>query len=65
MELKIPRCGLKTSPYIEFREKHFYLKNNVIADILSLSGFGWNLKKSIIVCDKSVYNEYVEVKYLT
>lgn len=54
MELKILRYRLKTSPYIEFSEKYFYLKNNGMANILSLSGFGWNSKKSIVVCDKSV-----------
>ncbi|ESR57637.1 hypothetical protein CICLE_v10024558mg [Citrus x clementina] len=60
LELKIPGCGLKASPHIESRVKYFKLKHNVVADMLALSGFGWDSEKSMIVCDKSVYDEYVK-----
>lgn len=65
LELKIPGCGLKASPHIESRVKYFKLKHNDVANMLALSGFGWDSEKSMIVCDKSVYDEYVKVKYLT
>ena len=65
LELKIPRCGLKAPPHIESRVKYFKLKHNVVPYMLSLSGFGWDSKKSKIASDKSVYNKYVKKKYLT
>ncbi|ESR33672.1 hypothetical protein CICLE_v10006825mg [Citrus x clementina] len=52
--------GLKASPHTESRVKYFKLKHNAVADMLALSGFGWDSEKSMIVCDKSVYDEYVK-----
>ncbi|PQQ03133.1 ATPase WRNIP1 [Prunus yedoensis var. nudiflora] len=60
LEAKIPDCGLKASPHIESRVKTLKLKYFALTEMLSLSRFGWNEEKMMLVCEKSVYDEWVE-----
>ena len=50
--------------HIESRVKWFNRKHCAIFDMLTLSGFGWDNEKMMIICVKDVFYEYVKVKFL-
>lgn len=52
---------MKASPHIESRLKTLKQKFNALNEMLSLSGFVWNEEKMMLVCEKSVYDEWLKV----
>ena len=66
MEEKLPGCGLKSSPHIESRVKHLKRQYNAIQEMLGpqASGFGWNDKDKCIICEESVFNDWIKVRYI-
>ncbi|XP_021753802.1 protein ALP1-like [Chenopodium quinoa] len=52
----LPNCGLRAVPHIESRIKHWSEKYSALAEMLSTSGFGWDVEKKILQVDKSVFD---------
>ncbi|XP_062118023.1 uncharacterized protein LOC133831665 [Humulus lupulus] len=61
VERKLPGCELKASPHIESRIKTLKAKYYALSEMLSQKGFSWNDKQSILVCERSVYNDWVKI----
>ena len=61
MESKLPGCGILANPHIESRIKTLKTKYVAVAEMLNQSGFSWNEQEMMLVCEKSVYIEWVEV----
>ncbi|KAM5572598.1 hypothetical protein ABKV19_012579 [Rosa sericea] len=60
MEAKMPGCGIQASPHIESRVKTLKKKYYALAEMLSQSGFGWNDDEMMLVCERRVYDEWVQ-----
>ncbi|KAL6214124.1 hypothetical protein ACLB2K_013562 [Fragaria x ananassa] len=60
MESKLPGCGILANPHIESRIKTLKTKYAALAEMLNQSGFSWNEQEMMLVCEKSVYIEWVE-----
>ncbi|KAF4362701.1 hypothetical protein G4B88_018319 [Cannabis sativa] len=52
--------NLKASPHIKSRIKTLKGKYSCLAELLLLSGFNWDEAHSTLVCEKSVFDEYVK-----
>ena len=62
VERKLPGCELKASPHIESRIKTLKAKYYALSEMLSQKGFGWNDKQMMLICERSLYNDWVKVK---
>ncbi|KAF4358676.1 hypothetical protein F8388_005616 [Cannabis sativa] len=60
LEEKLPGSKLKASPHIESRIKNLKGKYSCLAELLSLSGFSWDNEHSLLLCEKSAFDEYVK-----
>ena len=60
---KLPQCGLRAEPHIESRLKHWSEKYSALAEMLGMSGFGWDDEKKLLQVEKSVYDEWVKVTF--
>lgn len=58
---KISQTMIKAIPNIESRVKLLQSKTTTITDILRMSESDSNYESSIIMCEKSAYDEYVKV----
>ncbi|KAM6587596.1 hypothetical protein CsatA_010201 [Cannabis sativa] len=61
LEAKLPGSNLKASPHIESRIKTLKGNYSCLAELLLLSGFNWDEVHSTLVCEKSVFDEYVKL----
>ncbi|KAL2905078.1 Pumilio domain-containing protein 5, partial [Bienertia sinuspersici] len=55
-----PNCGLKATPHIESRIKHWSEKYSAISEMLSISIFGWDAWKKMLQVEKMVFDEWVK-----
>ncbi|KAM6568848.1 hypothetical protein CsatB_016833 [Cannabis sativa] len=60
LEEKLPDSKLKASPHIESRIKNLKGKYSCLAELLSLCGFSWDNEHSLLLCEKSAFDEYVK-----
>ncbi|KAI9086567.1 hypothetical protein K1719_031428 [Acacia pycnantha] len=63
MEEKLPRCGIKATPYITSRLKTLKRLWQVAYDIVygpNTSGFGWDPETKLVTADKEVWDEYMK-----
>ena len=60
---KLPTCGLKAEPHIESRLKHWSDKYCAMAEMLSMSGFGWDDVKKVLQVERSVFDDWTKVIY--
>ncbi|KAM6546895.1 hypothetical protein CsatB_027631 [Cannabis sativa] len=60
LEEKLSGSKLKVSPHIESRIKNLKGKYSCLQELLSLSGFSWDNEHSILLCEKSAFDEYVK-----
>lgn len=60
LEEKLPGCGLKGDAHIGSRVKTLKTKWSVLHNMLCLSGFGWDSGAMKLICDKSVFEDYVK-----
>ncbi|XP_056685595.1 uncharacterized protein [Spinacia oleracea] len=56
----LPNCGLRDDPHIESRIKHWSEKYSAMAEMLALSGFGWDVEKKMLQPEKVVFNEWAK-----
>lgn len=62
MLAKLPRCGLKACPHIEFRVKTLKKQTMAIAKMFTIgSGFAWNDQNKMVTCEKDVFDLWVKV----
>ncbi|XP_048495827.2 uncharacterized protein LOC125495195 [Beta vulgaris subsp. vulgaris] len=57
---ELPDCGLRADPHIESRIKHWSEKYSALAEMLSLSGFGWDDEKKMLQVEKKVFDEWAK-----
>ncbi|GAY66828.1 hypothetical protein CUMW_251910, partial [Citrus unshiu] len=60
LEEKLPGCGLKGDPHIGSQVKTLKTKWSVLHDMLCLNGFGWDSGAMKLICDKSIFEDYVK-----
>ncbi|KAL6146838.1 hypothetical protein ACLB2K_057515 [Fragaria x ananassa] len=60
MEAKLPGHGILTNPHIESHIKTLKAKYVVLSEMLNQSGFSWNEQEMMLVCEQSVFIEWVE-----
>ncbi|KAK1586200.1 hypothetical protein Q3G72_000072 [Acer saccharum] len=62
MSDKIPGCGLRAQPHIDYRIKLLKKQYYAISEMLgpSASGFGWNDDLNCVVVEKIVFDEWVK-----
>ena len=58
---KLPHCGLKAEPHIDSRLKHWSEKYSAMAEMLGISGFGWDSEKKMLQVERIVYEEWIKV----
>ncbi|KAL2934375.1 Poly(A) RNA polymerase GLD2 [Bienertia sinuspersici] len=59
-----PNYGLKVTPHIESRMKYLSEKYSAMAEMLSISGFGWDAEKKMLQVKKVVFDQWVKVPLL-
>ncbi|KAL2934901.1 D-alanine--D-alanine ligase [Bienertia sinuspersici] len=57
-----PNCGLKATPYIESRIKHWLEKYSAMVEKLSILGFGWDAEKKMLQVEKAMFDEWTHKK---
>ena len=66
LEEKLPNNELKSSPHIELCVKTLKKQFNAIMDRLTHgSGFSWDNKKKMVLCDQNVFKDWVKVNIFT
>ncbi|CAN6579235.1 unnamed protein product [Malus baccata var. baccata] len=60
LEAKLPGCGIQASPHIESRVKTLKKKYCALTEMLSQGGFSWDDKQMMLVCNRSLYDEWVK-----
>lgn len=61
MKSKLPGHGILANPHIESRIKTLKAKYAALYEMLNQNGFSWNKQEMMVVCEQSVFNEWVEV----
>ncbi|KAL6184451.1 hypothetical protein ACLB2K_045852 [Fragaria x ananassa] len=60
MEAKLPGHGILANPHIESRIKTLKAKYAALSEMLNQSGFSWNEQEMMLVCEQSVFTEWVK-----
>lgn len=65
MHERLPGCQLKGVLHIELRFKLWKRQYNAISEMLGpiASGFGWNDAEKCTICEKTVFEAWVKVKF--
>ncbi|KAL2934373.1 Poly(A) RNA polymerase GLD2 [Bienertia sinuspersici] len=56
-----PNYGLKVTPHIDSRMKYLSEKYSAMAEMLSISGFGWDAEKKMLQVKKVVFDQWVKI----
>ncbi|KAL8161624.1 hypothetical protein V2J09_013113 [Rumex salicifolius] len=56
----LPTCGLKAEPHIDSRLKHWLEKYYTMAEMLGISGFGWDDVKNVLQVERTVFDEWIK-----
>ena len=59
---ELPSCGLKAFSHIESRIKYWSEKYSALAEMLSTSGFWWDVDKKMLQVGKALFDEWAKVK---
>ena len=61
MAKKIPGCRILGEPHIKNKLRTLKTQYKEFAQMRAASGFGWNDKTSMVVCDDEVWKSWVQV----